>query len=883
MLILGVAAGLAVTRAGAATARSVSLDDVSAWLLSRGAGEAELVDGNTGQVITRVALGGASLSGTQSGPDELVADSAAGTVRRIDGSTYRLSPPVRFARPADPLAVYAGTGRAFLVDRTSGLVRVADPRSLAVRATYSLAANVPAGGIVTDAADGLWAVDSGNGDLVRVTPDGTTTQPHAVDAARTHLVTADGRPVAVDLSARRAWRLGRRGLTGTGACVGTTTGDDTVAVVGSASAARVYLTSGSRGTLMITDLTTGRCGTAVDLGTAGDVLGQPREAAGRVFIPDVTAGEVLVVDVAAQRVIAHPSVLPPGTSFELVGQNGAVFFNDPASARAGVIGLDGSVRPVQKYDPTPTGGTPGGQTAPPGTRPSQPPVQPTSQPTGPASAPGTRPRSTPAAPDPTNQPADPAAPPTGTPSAGQGPATGPSAAGARIEVSAAQAKVGDSLTLRAVVVDANGQPTTARLTDVAWTFGDGATGAGERVDHAWSAAGTYRVAATVQVAGGAALTAATAITVVPAAAPTPPTAALAVSPATGDAPLTVTADASASRAGAAPIASYRVDFGDGSTASSQTASHTYAQPGSYTVTLTVTDTAGLTATATRGVTAGSALTARLGVSPSSGQAPLQVTADASGSSGSGALRYQFDFGDGSAAVGPQSSASAGHTYAAAGTYPVRVTVTGPAGTATAQQTVTVTDEKPHFSVTPTSGAAPLTITLHVTGPDGTYYHFDFGDPAEPNSGFFQRGTVDGHQYTYANPGTYTIRMDVELPDGQPVDDYQEATVTVSGTTQTTSPGIAASYTYLDAGICSEQYNLGNHCVDITLKSTGTAPLHITSITSNGDADSNAASCVTTLAVGASCTWHDVVGIPSPNQIRIDSDAPDSPTNLSISP
>jgi parallel beta-helix repeat protein len=86
-------------------------------------------------------------------------------------------------------------------------------------------------------------------------------------------------------------------------------------------------------------------------------------------------------------------------------------------------------------------------------------------------------------------------------------------------------------------------------------------------------------------------------------------------------------------------------------------------------------------------------TAVLSVTPSSGTAPLAVTADASGSSDTDATpiaSYRFDFGDGSAAVGPQAGATASHTYSQGGTFTVTVTVKDTAGlssTATSQVTV----------------------------------------------------------------------------------------------------------------------------------------------------------------------------------------------------
>ena len=89
-----------------------------------------------------------------------------------------------------------------------------------------------------------------------------------------------------------------------------------------------------------------------------------------------------------------------------------------------------------------------------------------------------------------------------------------------------------------------------------------------------------------------------------------PSASLTVTPTSGQAPLSVTADASASTAGNAPISSYTFNFGDGTIVGPQTsptASHTYQTPGTYyPVTVTVTDSSNATATAIRTVTVNSA-------------------------------------------------------------------------------------------------------------------------------------------------------------------------------------------------------------------------------------------------------------------------------------
>ena len=172
-----------------------------------------------------------------------------------------------------------------------------------------------------------------------------------------------------------------------------------------------------------------------------------------------------------------------------------------------------------------------------------------------------------------------------------------------------------------------------------------------------------------------------------------------MSPGSGIAPLAVTADAGgSSSADGGPLASFQFDFGDGAGAGPQpgaTATHTFSTAGTYQVTVTVTDAQGRTDTASGTVVvhgADAAPVARLSVSPSSGSAPLAVTADASGSTdtdGWPIASYTFDFGDGTT-VGPRTGATAAHTYTGAGTFTVTVTVTdtaGLAGTATAPVSV----------------------------------------------------------------------------------------------------------------------------------------------------------------------------------------------------
>jgi parallel beta-helix repeat protein len=163
----------------------------------------------------------------------------------------------------------------------------------------------------------------------------------------------------------------------------------------------------------------------------------------------------------------------------------------------------------------------------------------------------------------------------------------------------------------------------------------------------------------------------------------PPTAALTVTPATGSAPLAVTADASASTDGdSTPIATYRFDFGDGTVTTAQaspSASHTYQAAGLFTVTVTVTDTAGLSATAS----------ATVSVSP----APTTTT---------------------TTTTAPPTSTTT--TTTAPPTSTTTTTTTAPPTSTTTTTTTTTTAPPTSTTTTTTTTTAPPTTTTTIAGP-----------------------------------------------------------------------------------------------------------------------------------------------------------------------
>lgn len=164
-------------------------------------------------------------------------------------------------------------------------------------------------------------------------------------------------------------------------------------------------------------------------------------------------------------------------------------------------------------------------------------------------------------------------------------------------------------------------------------------------------------------------------------------------------------------------------------------------------------------------------------SPTSGAAPLTVvfTSDVKMDSTSG---YLVDFGDGASGYGGNGGWA--HTYGAAGTYTAKLiqTFSCTAGTGmacdprpaqtlgTATVTVTGATDHPKFSAWPTSGTAPLTSHLTISGvSSASSYSVNFGDGStdynwqadtEAASTFFL-------SHTYQSAGTYTATLMYQPP------------------------------------------------------------------------------------------------------------------------
>jgi PKD repeat protein len=227
-------------------------------------------------------------------------------------------------------------------------------------------------------------------------------------------------------------------------------------------------------------------------------------------------------------------------------------------------------------------------------------------------------------------------------------------------------------------------PLTVTFTDAStnsptawvWTFGDGTTSTAQNPSHIYSTAGTYTVSLkATNAVGSNTLTRTDYITVT--AAPVIPVADFDGTPTSGMASLAVTFTDKSSN----DPTMWAWTFGDGTTSTAKTPSHTYSKAGTYTVSLRATNGAGGTTETKTGYITVLAPTptptptpapvlpdASFTATPVSGQPPLAV--QFTDTSAGNPTQWSWNFGDKATSTIRNPS----HIYAKAGSYTVTLTV-----------------------------------------------------------------------------------------------------------------------------------------------------------------------------------------------------------------
>ncbi len=307
-----------------------------------------------------------------------------------------------------------------------------------------------------------------------------------------------------------------------------------------------------------------------------------------------------------------------------------------------------------------------------------------------------------------------------------------------------------------------------------WEFGDGQQGGGELPSHIYAEPGVYRVRLTItgDQVGTCDNQDQDEVVITVLAAPT----AHFEAPERAPAGAPVRFDGSSSSTTSGRIQAYRWDFGDGNTGSGQIASHTFAEPGRYKVTLTIeTDQASQACTAvsyTQFITINDSPVANAGQEVVVAVNEFVQLSGAGSTDSDGSIgNYVWDLRDGNTAQGIDVR----HRYREPGRYPVVLTVTDDARlpNSTDKDTVLViVNARPQPVIEVADQVCPAeTVPFSAarsTDADGEIvsYTWEFGDGA----------TAEGMDvdHTFAEVGQYHVRLLVD--DGVAVQNrYGEAT------------------------------------------------------------------------------------------------------------
>lgn len=328
-------------------------------------------------------------------------------------------------------------------------------------------------------------------------------------------------------------------------------------------------------------------------------------------------------------------------------------------------------------------------------------------------------------------------------------------------------------TLLQCTFDGSGSTDDQGVAGYQWDFGDGNSGSGASPGNTYAAAGTYPVTLTVSDAQGLTDSITQSVTV-SGAVNQPPTASFTAN----CTQLSCTFDGTGSSDDNG-VTGYQWDFGDGNTGSGPTTTNSYANAGSYTVTLTVTDAQGLSGQASQTVT----VTAPTNLPPVASWAVtctgagFACTFDGTGSSDdNGIVSYEWS----SSTLGGgvlRTNSVWSTTFQRAITLQMTLTVTDANGLSDSQ-TQTVVIPQTGGNQPPTASFAAnctlLQCSFDATGSSDdngvTGYQWDFGD------GTSASGATPIHGFGAA--GSYQVTLTVT--DAQGLTDSQTQTVTVAG-------------------------------------------------------------------------------------------------------
>jgi len=241
--------------------------------------------------------------------------------------------------------------------------------------------------------------------------------------------------------------------------------------------------------------------------------------------------------------------------------------------------------------------------------------------------------------------------------------------------------------------------------------------------------------------------------------------------------------------GGTPGYNYTWTFGDGNSSLGAEASHAYAHPGVYTLTLAVRDSLGLTGTSSWSVSVNPGPALAVTVSGSVVDVNHSVSFDAAVTGGTGTGTINWTFGDGTTGTG----SSALHSWTEPGTYVVNLTYRDGLGTPAFYALSILVNHalSGTFTATPPPGTTPVAgKSLQFSGvpAGGTSPYtviWNFGD------GSTGGGATVSHAYALA--GNYTVNVTVTDHTGATLNATLSVSVGASSGTSSSSSGSSLTF------------------------------------------------------------------------------------------
>jgi gliding motility-associated-like protein len=292
--------------------------------------------------------------------------------------------------------------------------------------------------------------------------------------------------------------------------------------------------------------------------------------------------------------------------------------------------------------------------------------------------------------------------------------------------------------------------TTSTATTYAWTFGDGTTGNTQDPTHTYPTAGTYTASLEITTASGCSGIVQQAVVV-----NTAPLATFSVPPVCLNGTSTFNNTSTGGN-------SQTWTFGDATTSTNVSPTHTYGTAGTFTATLTVVGPGGCTSTATEPVVVNPPPTVAYTNSSVCVNTPTTFT-DASSVSPGSISTWTWNFGDGSTSASENPT----HTYPTAGTYTTSLVATTSGGCVDSISHVVSVYALPvvKFAGDSLIHCTPWCVNFNdssaVNGGTISHWTWNFGD----GSPVVTQNALATETHCYTSPGTYGVTLTITSAEG----------------------------------------------------------------------------------------------------------------------